>query len=383
MMKFISIFLLLLLASQAQSQFVVYREFFFTGQPSATYFDGLGFKASHGVYEAEVTGGTASVQQSRMISTAQATQTNYSLYQNRMWYDIEYLDTRAQIVGDAKAHANAIELAKFIGWAKKAAPRLDIGLFAMVPVTDLWISGRLSTVQQWNNLLQVLADTLDFLSPAVYLYYSETKKPYSSYAGATIQEAKRLAKGKKVFAFVAPGYHPAGDFDNQYASYSVWMNVLNTIKNSGADGMFIFAGRGAMGSQYYDWARIDTSGWWRATKDFMKSLPASGNLVQLDGDNSDLVQEQPDLPTAFGLDQNFPNPFNPTTTIRFSLPEVSHVKLIVYNSLGQQVRTLVDDMREAGYHQARFDASGLASGVYYYRIVASSYIYTRKLLLLK
>jgi dienelactone hydrolase len=89
------------------------------------------------------------------------------------------------------------------------------------------------------------------------------------------------------------------------------------------------------------------------------------------------------IPQAYALDQNYPNPFNPSTTIRYGLPVRSHVTLNVFNSLGQQVATLVQGEQGAGYHELKFDGSNLASGVYLYRIQAGSYTETRKLLFIK
>jgi hypothetical protein len=86
---------------------------------------------------------------------------------------------------------------------------------------------------------------------------------------------------------------------------------------------------------------------------------------------------------GFILDQNYPNPFNPTTTIRYGLPQSAPVSLVVYNTLGQQVAMLVEGEQEAGYHEVRFDASGLASGVYLYRIRAGDFVRTRKLLVVR
>jgi len=88
------------------------------------------------------------------------------------------------------------------------------------------------------------------------------------------------------------------------------------------------------------------------------------------------------IPTAFSLSQNFPNPFNPSTTINFDLPQQTHVVLKVINMLGQEVATLVDGPEQAGYRSVVFDAGGLASGMYVYRLTAGSFTETRKLVLL-
>jgi xylan 1,4-beta-xylosidase len=89
------------------------------------------------------------------------------------------------------------------------------------------------------------------------------------------------------------------------------------------------------------------------------------------------------LPTRIELRQNYPNPFNPSTTISYALPAKSHVTIAVFNTLGQQVASLVNSEVDAGVHEARFDAFELTSGVYLYRLHAGEYVETRKLVLLR
>ncbi|MEK9136784.1 MAG: T9SS type A sorting domain-containing protein [Bacteroidota bacterium] len=88
-------------------------------------------------------------------------------------------------------------------------------------------------------------------------------------------------------------------------------------------------------------------------------------------------------PQEFAVSQNYPNPFNPTTVIQYALPVDAHVSLKVYDVLGRDVQTLVNDVRPAGYHQTILDGTRISSGVYYYRLVAEGFSSTKRLLLLK
>ena len=110
-------------------------------------------------------------------------------------------------------------------------------------------------------------------------------------------------------------------------------------------------------------------------------------LKQIDYDGSfeysDIVEVSFMEPSVFSLEQNYPNPFNPTTTIEYSIPESGNVKLIIYNSLGEVVETLVNKFEEAGTYNISFDGLNLSSGIYFYRIEAEEFYSIKKMILLK
>ena len=89
------------------------------------------------------------------------------------------------------------------------------------------------------------------------------------------------------------------------------------------------------------------------------------------------------LPIKFSLFQNYPNPFNPSTTIKYSIPQQSYITLKIYDILGRQVATVIDEVKPPGNYQVEFNAANLPSGVYFYRIQAGSFNQVRKMLLIK
>ena len=111
-------------------------------------------------------------------------------------------------------------------------------------------------------------------------------------------------------------------------------------------------------------------------------LEIQGRLVGVE-------DEKNNVPNTFSLSQNYPNPFNPTTTIRYSIPsnvrrEMSNVtQLKVFDILGKEVVTLVNEAKQPGIYEIAFDASALASGIYYYRLKAGDFTETKKMILLR
>ncbi|MEX0722398.1 MAG: BspA family leucine-rich repeat surface protein [Gracilimonas sp.] len=114
---------------------------------------------------------------------------------------------------------------------------------------------------------------------------------------------------------------------------------------------------------------LDHTGEWSEIWSFTTGIAVSNEFV--------------DSPVEFTLNQNYPNPFNPTTQIRYGIPQAAEVELKVFNMLGQEVMTLENGRKAAGWHTATFDASGLSSGFYIYRIRAGEFVSTKKLMLIK
>jgi N-acetylmuramoyl-L-alanine amidase len=188
------------------------------------------------------------------------------------------------------------------------------------------------------------------------------------------------------------------------------------VFGDGSGNQLRFAVQDSNGFEVNGWTTINWVGWkmvqWDMSRDSIGSWMGDGSLdgnltfdsfqfryipgtsapeAHLFIDQLEVVHATPTtaapegaaLPTSFELHQNYPNPFNPVTVISYQLPVVSDVKLVVYDVLGQEVAELVNGRQVPGKHEARFDGSDLASGVYFYRLEAGSFVGTRKLMLLK
>jgi hypothetical protein len=95
------------------------------------------------------------------------------------------------------------------------------------------------------------------------------------------------------------------------------------------------------------------------------------------------IEDEEVLPIVYKLEQNYPNPFNPSTVIKFAVPERCIVLIKIYDILGNEILTLVNEEMESGWYQKVFNASGYSSGMYIYRMQAGNYVSTKKMLLVK
>ena len=118
---------------------------------------------------------------------------------------------------------------------------------------------------------------------------------------------------------------------------------------------------------------------------YADTIRASGYKVEATYQQFDLtsVADENQNIKTYNLSQNYPNPFNPTTVINFELPEASQVKLKIYNLLGQEIATLVNEEKPVGRHSVQFNASTLSSGIYIYQIKANNFIQSKKMILMK
>jgi hypothetical protein len=153
-----------------------------------------------------------------------------------------------------------------------------------------------------------------------------------------------------------------------------WKPSTPTDPAVGADTLAGASGRSYSWDTQFGWYQYDQFEW-----QVRAAVATPTGIVDLGA---------PELPRAFSLEQNTPNPFNPSTRIDFALSEPARVKLAVFNLLGQQVRTLVDEHLPAGHYRADFDARddhgrGLPSGLYFYRLEAGGAYHTRKMILMR
>jgi uncharacterized delta-60 repeat protein len=110
----------------------------------------------------------------------------------------------------------------------------------------------------------------------------------------------------------------------------------------------------------------------------LKQIDLDGSFVY-----SNIVEVQIDIPFRFSLSQNYPNPFNPGTIIKYSIPSEGLVTLKVYNTIGEEVATLINEVKRVGNYELEFNASSMPSGVYFYRLQAADFVETKKMILLK
>jgi photosystem II stability/assembly factor-like uncharacterized protein len=164
-----------------------------------------------------------------------------------------------------------------------------------------------------------------------------------------------LSSGTSLFAGSTRGVYTSGDSGRTWKDVTKGFSDYPRILELALKGTYLYAGTAG-------------SGVWRR--------PLAEMVTGTSG-------YTPRLADRISLFQNYPNPFNPSTTIRYALAKRSRVTLNVFNTLGQEVVALVNEVQDAGYHEAKFDGTGLASGVYIYRLIAGGHTLSKRLVLLR
>ncbi len=120
------------------------------------------------------------------------------------------------------------------------------------------------------------------------------------------------------------------------------------------------------------------------TGDFVQNFTHSTSFTDIQWPGTtDISETDGSVPANYVLEQNYPNPFNPSTTINYSIPQKGFVNLIVYNFIGEEIQSLVNEEKEAGAYRVNFNALNLPSGIYFYKIIAGSFTETKKMILMK
>ncbi len=141
---------------------------------------------------------------------------------------------------------------------------------------------------------------------------------------------------------------------------NVWSIFNNTFSDSSIIGLYVYPGG-----------------------DTILACATNGLFKVFESHVVGVNEERNSLSLRFGLSQNYPNPFNPTTRIEYSIPKASHVSLKVFDVLGREVATLVEEVQGSGFKSVEFKAEGLASGVYFYRLRVNDSVLNKKMILMK
>jgi hypothetical protein len=132
-----------------------------------------------------------------------------------------------------------------------------------------------------------------------------------------------------------------------------------------------------MALTYEDWNDIQAHGFDSTANAILRGIADYLDLTPVD------VLEDPQHINTFELAQNYPNPFNPRTKIKYDIPIKNYVDLSIFNQLGQKIATLASEVQAAGTHQVEWNAAGLPSGIYYYRLQSGEFFKSRKMIFLK
>ncbi len=283
-----------------------------------------------------------------------------------------------------KAHAStySMDTSKFATWGESAGG----GLAALAGTScgDSIVEDLTMGNSNYNSNVKAVVDfsgCIDFLTMNKQwtelgvtngLDYDTSTSYASILVGGAIQTKKDLCNEFNAETYITTddGYfwleHGTADNTIPYLQSKVFADSLRKVIPSGRVSLHIIAGAGHVDDKFFTDSNLDS------IANFLNSCFSTTNI------KIDEVEQ-----TKFGFLRNYPNPFNPSTTISFELPKESFVNLEVFNLLGKHVVTLVQERRSAGRYSVTFNASGISSGVYFYKMTADNFIAIKKLVLIK
>ncbi len=256
----------------------------------------------------------------------------------------------------------------YVGWSAGYLLRVDDAHSSSYTVTDIG-----AAIPSGNINCAAVNPTDGNKALVVFSNYNERNLWYTADAGLTWTDVEGNLAGANGPSCRYATIVPSGGVATYLLGTSI--GLFSTTSLNGASTVWALEGANTIGN---------------VVVPFLDSRASDGAVIvgtHANGTYSSVgsvdVAERREVPTEFALRQNYPNPFNPTTTIRYDLPSAGFVSLKVFDILGKEIATLVNEVRSAGSYTERFDAAGLASGVYLYRLTTPSHSATKKLVVMK
>ncbi len=274
---------------------------------------------------------------------------------------------------------------------------------------EVWMTEHLILETSWSDNLSTGIDINDCLNNGMSAYIwwyivrfygpiyddgSDTRTPDGAVKG---EISKRGYVMSQFARFIRPGYlrvespyiPQRGVYTSAYRDSATSKIVIIAINTSSLDKEQVFTLKNGTAETFIPYVTseskdcVEENAIAVADAGFTVTLDASSITTFVSTGSATSVSENPSQPKAFGLNQNYPNPFNPSTIIEYSISERNAVTLKVFDSLGRDVATLFEGIRQSGDYSAHFDGRNLASGIYFYQLKSGNNIETKKLTLLK
>ncbi len=242
-------------------------------------------------------------------------------------------------------------------------------------------SSTITTVGEWYHVAGV------YDGSEIKVYVNGILEASSSYSGSIPTTVDNFYIGVDATTWVE-------FFNGSVEELSLWNKALTevqikTVMNDGLSASYYQTSDSGLVA-YWKFDELEDLGVNSDGPDDVRDLSVNGNHIDLEGDAfieiggpTSVETISLEIPDVYILEQNYPNPFNPNSAISFSIPEATFVSLKIFNSLGEEVETLIAKELVAGNYKYNWEAIGLTSGIYFYRLEAERFVQTKKMVLIK